>query len=93
MAKKNDPQFDELGNAPLGAPTDLESDAAIEISDHLRPLLADVFAIYMKTNNFHWRHASLYRRHCLGTSGSRTTTKMSSAQRTCWKNSCQTTNA
>lgn len=35
-------------------PTDLPSDAVEEISDHLRRLLADVFALYLKTKNFHW---------------------------------------
>jgi starvation-inducible DNA-binding protein len=35
-------------------PTDLSNDAVIEISASLRPLLADVFALYVKTKNFHW---------------------------------------
>jgi len=34
--------------------TDLSSDAVAEISDALRPLLADVFSLYLKTKNFHW---------------------------------------
>src|ERR1700736_1915442 len=34
--------------------TDLGGDAAVEISGALRKLLADVFALYMKTKNFHW---------------------------------------
>src|SRR6202020_2317906 len=29
-------------------------EAVIEISASLRPLLADVFALYVKTKNFHW---------------------------------------
>lgn len=29
-------------------------DAVAEISNDLRPLLADVFALYLKTKNFHW---------------------------------------
>ncbi|MGH9694562.1 MAG: Dps family protein [Bryobacteraceae bacterium] len=36
------------------APTDLGADAVVEISGALRPLLADVFALYLKTKNFHW---------------------------------------
>jgi starvation-inducible DNA-binding protein len=36
------------------APTDLAADAVEEISTTLRRLLADVFALYMKTKNFHW---------------------------------------
>lgn len=34
--------------------TDLSSDAVGEISGALRPLLADVFSLYLKTKNFHW---------------------------------------
>ena len=35
-------------------PTDLNADAVVKISNTLRPLLADVFALYLKTKNFHW---------------------------------------
>lgn len=34
--------------------TDLSGDAVEEISGNLRRLLADVFALYVKTKNFHW---------------------------------------
>jgi len=34
--------------------TDLSGDAVVEISAELRKLLADVFALYVKTKNFHW---------------------------------------
>jgi starvation-inducible DNA-binding protein len=34
--------------------TDLSSDATRDISAALRALLADVFALYLKTKNFHW---------------------------------------
>jgi starvation-inducible DNA-binding protein len=34
--------------------TDLSGDAVEEISNNLRRLLADVFALYVKTKNFHW---------------------------------------
>lgn len=34
--------------------TDLAGTAVVEISGALRPLLADVFALYLKTKNFHW---------------------------------------
>jgi quercetin dioxygenase-like cupin family protein len=37
-----------------GTPTDLSGDAVEEISGNLRRLLADVFALYVKTKNFHW---------------------------------------
>lgn len=38
----------------LGTPTDLGSDATRDISGALGALLADVFALYLKTKNFHW---------------------------------------
>jgi starvation-inducible DNA-binding protein len=34
--------------------SDLSGDAVVQISDALRKLLADAFALYMKTKNFHW---------------------------------------
>ena len=37
-----------------GTPTDLSGDAVEDISINLRRLLADVFALYVKTKNFHW---------------------------------------
>jgi starvation-inducible DNA-binding protein len=33
--------------------TDLRGDAVVKISGELRKLLADVFALYVKTKNFH----------------------------------------
>jgi starvation-inducible DNA-binding protein len=41
-------------NETLAVTTDLSRDAVIELSDALRLLLADVFALYLKTKNFHW---------------------------------------
>src|SRR5579863_4084059 len=41
-------------NAALKTPTDLSSKGVAEISSTLRQLLADVFALYVKTKNFHW---------------------------------------
>lgn len=38
----------------LGTPTDLPREGVENISAALRALLADVFALYMKTKNFHW---------------------------------------
>ena len=38
----------------LETPTDLSREGAAEISNELRPLLADVFTLYLKTKNFHW---------------------------------------
>src|SRR3954453_9139789 len=40
--------------APLHTPTDLASDATKDIAGAMNAILADVFALYMKTKNFHW---------------------------------------
>ena len=40
--------------APLRTPTDLGADATRDIAAALTGLLADMFALYMKTKNFHW---------------------------------------
>jgi starvation-inducible DNA-binding protein len=44
-------------SAPLATPTDLKAAATKDISAALNAMLADVFALYLKTKNFHW-HAS-----------------------------------
>ena len=41
-------------SAALGTPTDLTPDAVAAISAALNPLVADAFALYVKTKNFHW---------------------------------------
>src|ERR1700709_2417439 len=38
----------------LDTPTDLPQDAVDKISKALNVLLADAFALYLKTKNFHW---------------------------------------
>ncbi len=38
----------------LDTPTDLSAEAVGEISKKLNVVLADVFALYLKTKNFHW---------------------------------------
>ncbi len=40
--------------ARLDTPTDLSDDAVREVSAALNALLADTFALYVKTKNFHW---------------------------------------
>src|SRR6202035_186382 len=40
--------------APLGTPTDLSSTATQDVAAALNGLLADMFALYLKTKNFHW---------------------------------------
>jgi starvation-inducible DNA-binding protein len=40
--------------APLGTPTSFRSEARGDIAGALNALLADMFALYLKTKNFHW---------------------------------------
>jgi starvation-inducible DNA-binding protein len=44
----------ELRKAPLHTPSDLKPNAVKDISGALNILLADMFALYLKTKNFHW---------------------------------------
>src|SRR6202453_3373812 len=43
-----------LREAPLNTPTDLSPQATRDISGALTVLVSDVFALYLKTKNFHW---------------------------------------
>src|SRR5262245_21961779 len=43
-----------LRKAPLQTATDLKPKAVKDISGALNALLADMFALYLKTKNFHW---------------------------------------
>jgi starvation-inducible DNA-binding protein len=50
----------------LATPSDLGSDAAEAIADSINPLIADAFALYLKTKNFHWHMSgSHYREYHL----------------------------
>ncbi|MBM3544707.1 MAG: DNA starvation/stationary phase protection protein [Alphaproteobacteria bacterium] len=49
-----DATLKERRTAKLATPTDLGSNATRDISGALNALLADVFALYLKTKNFHW---------------------------------------
>jgi starvation-inducible DNA-binding protein len=40
--------------APLVTPTDLKAAATRDIAGGMNAILADVFALYLKTKNFHW---------------------------------------
>src|SRR6516164_7965970 len=40
--------------AALNTPTDLGANATKDISGAMNAMLADVFALYLKTKNFHW---------------------------------------
>src|SRR6202163_2024574 len=48
---------DRRQEASLITPTDLKAGAARDIAGAMNAILADVFALYLKTKNFHW-HAS-----------------------------------
>lgn len=44
----------DVERRPLMTPTDLNGEAAKEIAAAMNGILADVFALYLKTKNFHW---------------------------------------
>jgi len=54
MGKSNANQSAKRAPSAFEPATDLSHDAVRTISGELRQLLADVFALYVKTKNFHW---------------------------------------
>jgi starvation-inducible DNA-binding protein len=52
MTKADDVR--ERREAPLKTPSDLGANAIRDVAGALNALLADVFALYLKTKNFHW---------------------------------------
>jgi starvation-inducible DNA-binding protein len=46
--------------APLATPNPLGADATRDLSAELNALLADTFALYLKTKNFHWHMSGPY---------------------------------
>jgi starvation-inducible DNA-binding protein len=44
----------DVRTAPLATPSDLKSNAIKDLTGALNALCADVFALYLKTKNFHW---------------------------------------
>jgi starvation-inducible DNA-binding protein len=56
MAKSNPDRSESAHRreAPLITPTDLGAAASKDIAGGMNAILADVFALYMKTKNFHW---------------------------------------
>ena len=57
MAKKESTRQSDLKrrrDAPLVTPSDLGAEASKNISAGMNGILADVFALYLKTKNFHW---------------------------------------
>ena len=47
-------ELSQRRSAPLATPTDLSPDATRDISGVLNAALADVYALYLKSKNFHW---------------------------------------
>jgi starvation-inducible DNA-binding protein len=54
MAKQDNAELKKRARSRLNTPTDLSSDAVRDISGAINALLADAFAVYLKTKNFHW---------------------------------------
>src|SRR5438045_9656100 len=57
MSKPNSKKRLDLAqrrDAPLATRTDLSREAVKDISGTMNAILADVFALYVKTKNFHW---------------------------------------
>jgi starvation-inducible DNA-binding protein len=57
MKKPNSLKVSELlhrRDAPLATPTDLTRSVTKDIASAMNAILADVFALYLKTKNFHW---------------------------------------
>jgi len=54
MPKEAAAQAKEKVRHTQSIPTDLSSEAVNEITSELSRLLADTFALYLKTKNFHW---------------------------------------
>ena len=48
------PDLGRKKRAPLVTPTDLKVAATRDIAGAMNAILADVFALYLKTKNFHW---------------------------------------
>jgi starvation-inducible DNA-binding protein len=57
MRRNNSTKTAELRqkrDIPLAVPTDLTRSAVKDIAGAMNAILADVFALYLKTKNFHW---------------------------------------
>jgi len=54
MNNKNKRTLTDKLETPLATPTDLTAGAVKDIAGAMNAILADVFALYVKTKNFHW---------------------------------------
>ena len=46
--------------AQLATPTDLDEAATMTVADALKIILANSYAVYLKTKNFHWHVSGPY---------------------------------
>src|SRR5260370_15537911 len=60
MRKSNAAVCKALARASSEPTADLDREGVTEISEELRHLLADVFALYVKTKNFHWHMSGVH---------------------------------
>src|SRR5262245_57700447 len=54
MTSTNTHKLEQRRRAPLETPSDLPAEATTDIAGAMNAILADVFALYLKTKNFHW---------------------------------------
>ena len=54
LTERDTRELRQRRDAPLATPTDLKPAATRDITGALNAILADVFALYLKTKNFHW---------------------------------------
>ena len=54
MSRKTAKAAKTRRQAPLLTPSDLKPEATTDIAAAMNAILADVFALYLKTKNFHW---------------------------------------
>jgi starvation-inducible DNA-binding protein len=52
--------FPERVKAPLATPMDLDAAATRDIAAAMNEMAANVFALYLKTKNFHWHMSGLH---------------------------------
>jgi starvation-inducible DNA-binding protein len=60
MEKSKQKDLAKKRMAPLATPSALSAAATRDISGGLNVLLADIFALYLKTKNFHWHMSGPY---------------------------------
>jgi len=58
MANKSDVK--DRRKSPMTTPSDIRPESVKDIQGGLNALLADVFALYLKTKNFHWHMSGPY---------------------------------